>query len=77
MLLNAASRSAKCLFFTSEADAFWVDIPNALHILMMVIVVIFFKLPGSARKRNTVRASAKTLTASKDTATSESSSGGD
>ena len=79
ILLNAASRIAKCLYFFPEADAFWVAIPNALHILMLMIIVIFFKLPSSARKRSTVRASAKTLTTSSKDASSasESSLGGD
>ena len=50
MLLNAFSRLSKCLFHETEADSYWIDIPNYLHIVITVVVVFFFKLPSTKKK---------------------------
>ena len=50
MVLNAISRISKCMFFDTEQDAYWFNMPNYLHILITVLVVLFFKLPGSGKK---------------------------
>ena len=51
MFLNAISRLGKCMFHDNEKDAFWMNIPNYLHVFITVLVVLFFKLPGSGNKK--------------------------
>ena len=64
MLLNAFSRMSKCLFHNTEPDAYWINIPNYVHILTTVIVIFFFKIPSRNKKITSITAS--TVVASAD-----------